>query len=88
MKYFLLYLLLINYITFSLIHLDKKNAIANKRRIPEKNILYSIAMGGTIGGWIAMNKFKHKTKKYPFRGYFYAIIILQIVLFYVIIRKL
>ena len=81
MKILFLYLVLINYIAFSLYHLDKQRAIKGKQRISEKNLLTIAAFGGTLGAYIGMQKYRHKTNKLSFKLWFYVIIILQIVLF-------
>jgi len=87
MKILFLYLVLINYIAFSLYHLDKERAIKGKRRISEKNLLTVAAFGGTLGAWIGMTKYRHKTKKLSFKIWFYCILILQIVFFLMIYRR-
>ncbi len=87
MKILFLYLVLINYIAFSLYHLDKERAIKGKRRISEKNLLTVAAFGGTFGAWIGMTKYRHKTKKLSFKIWFYCILILHIVFFLMIYRR-
>src|SRR5690606_38218292 len=67
MKFVFLYLVIVNYIAFSLFHLDKERAIKGKRRISEKNLLSVVAFGGTLGAWIGMNRYRHKTKKISFK---------------------
>lgn len=87
MKILFLYLVLINYIAFSLYHLDKERAIKGKRRISEKNLLTVAAFGGTLGAWIGMNKYRHKTKKLSFKLWFYAILILQVLFFFMVYKR-
>ena len=74
--------IVINIITFLVFGYDKWQAKNNKRRISELNLLLLAGVGGTIGGLIGMNFFKHKTNKFSFILSFYAIVILQIVLLY------
>mgnify|MGYP003514249863 FL=1 len=74
--------IVINIITFLVFGYDKWQAKNNKRRISEFNLLLLAGIGGTIGGLIGMNFFKHKTNKFSFILSFYAIVILQIVLLY------
>ena len=74
--------IVINIITFLVFGYDKWQAKNNKRRISEFNLLLLAGVGGTIGGLIGMNFFKHKTNKFSFILSFYAIVILQIVLLY------
>lgn len=74
--------IVINIITFLVFGYDKWQAKNNKRRISEFNLLLLAGIGGTIGGLLGMNFFKHKTNKFSFILAFYAIAILQIVLLY------
>jgi uncharacterized membrane protein YsdA (DUF1294 family) len=41
-------------------------------RVPEATLCLSAAMGGWAGGLIAMQKFKHKTKKKSFQVQYFA----------------
>ncbi len=62
MKILLVYLAIINAAAFVLMHSDKKKAIKGNWRIPEKTLLGICALGGSLGGLIAMRLFRHKTK--------------------------
>ena len=66
MKYLLLYLLIINAIAFALMRIDKQKAIKRKYRIPEATLMGFAALGGSIGAWIGMQVFRHKTKHIKF----------------------
>lgn len=61
MKYLLLYLLLINAIAFVLMLVDKQKAKKHKFRIPEIVLMGSAVIGGSIGAWLGMQIFRHKT---------------------------
>jgi len=64
LKQFVLgYLLLINSVGFIIMGLDKTLAIKQRNRIPEKTLLSLSILGGSIGSWIAMQLFRHKTRK-------------------------
>lgn len=60
------YFLIINFITFILYGLDKFLAKANKWRIKENNLLMLGLFGGSIGGLLGMNVFRHKIRKKKF----------------------
>ena len=62
MKPLLLYLLLINALSFALMLADKKKAVKNHWRIPERTLLAIAAIGGSLGAIVAMHMFRHKTK--------------------------
>ena len=80
MSALLIYFLIINLLGFFLIWLDKKRAIANQFRIPEKTLLTIVAFGGFIGSGLAMLLFRHKTSKTPYLLRFFVIIVLQILI--------
>ena len=60
-------LLVWNVLTFALYGLDKWKAKKGAWRIPEAWLLWPLALGGCIGGWLAMSAFRHKTRKVAFR---------------------
>lgn len=61
MKYFLLYLLLINAVAFILMLVDKIKAKKNKWRIRESTLILSAVLGGAPGALAGMYLFRHKT---------------------------
>lgn len=65
-KYVLIYLALINLISFVLFFIDKQKAKRDKWRIEEKTLHITSFLGGTIGSIAAMILFHHKTKKLGF----------------------
>ena len=65
-KYILMYLIIINLITFIVFALDKICAIKKKWRYKEISLLGMCFVGGAIGGFLAMHLFRHKTKKKAF----------------------
>jgi uncharacterized membrane protein YsdA (DUF1294 family) len=77
----LIYFLVINLAGFFLIWFDKKRAIANQYRIPEKTLLAIVAFGGILGSGFAMLLFRHKTSKISYLLKFFGIIVVQILLF-------
>ena len=62
-KYILIYLIIINLITFIVFALDKIYAIKKKWRFKEISLLGMCFVGGAIGGFLAMYLFRHKNKK-------------------------
>ncbi|MGV8905842.1 MAG: DUF1294 domain-containing protein [Acetobacterium sp.] len=62
MIYLIIYLVVINCITFFLFWMDKQKSKKQKWRIPEKTLLSFSAIGGSIGGICGMKTFHHKTK--------------------------
>ena len=88
MKYFLLYLLLINAVAFVLMLVDKRKAIKNRWRIPERTLILSALFGGSIGALLGMDTFRHKTKHLKFTLGIPAILIAQISLAIWIFQKI
>lgn len=78
MKYVMIYLVVINIITFSLYGSDKKRARWDRRRIPEKVLLGLAAVGGSVGAWMGMKVYRHKIRKWKFIIGVPLILILQI----------
>ena len=80
MKYFLLYLLLINAAAFLLMLVDKRKAKKNRWRIPERTLFGSALLGGSVGALLGMYTFRHKTRHPSFTLGMPAILIAQIAL--------
>ena len=80
MKYFLLYLLLINAAAFLLMLVDKLKAKKNRWRIPERTLFGSALLGGSIGAILGMYTFRHKTRHLSFTLGMPAILIAQVAL--------
>ena len=74
------YLLAINVAAFLLMGTDKKRAIAQKRRIPEKTLFLAALLGGSLGAYMGMQSFRHKTKHLKFTIGLPAILLLHLVL--------
>ncbi len=81
----IIYLIIINLITFATMYIDKRKAKKAKRRVPEKTLFILAFLGGSIGGIAGMYTFRHKTKKTRFIIGFPAILIFQILIAIVII---
>ena len=56
------YLLLINALALALMLLDKHFARTHRRRIPERTLISTAALGGRLGAGVGMYAFRHKTK--------------------------
>ncbi|ARI76844.1 DUF1294 domain-containing protein [Halobacillus mangrovi] len=61
------YILLINLWLFTLMGMDKRRSRREKWRIKEKTLWAFAFLGGSLGGWLGMNVFRHKTKHRPFK---------------------
>ena len=88
MNYFLLYLFLINAAAFLLTLADKRKAKKNRWRIPERTLIGSAVLGGSVGALLGMYTFRHKTKHLKFTLGVPAILIAQLALAVFLIAKI
>lgn len=79
-KNIIIYLLIINIVTFLAMFIDKKKAERGEWRIKESTLFFLVAIGGSIGGIAGMYVFHHKTKKLKFSIGFPTILMLQVFL--------
>ena len=79
LKYFIIYLIVINLIAFLAMYIDKRRARYGKWRIPEQTLFVLALMGGSIGSIAGMYTFRHKTQKIQFVIGFPFITILEII---------
>ena len=81
-KILLVYLGIINFVTFAVFAVDKFAAIEHRSRIRIVTLLGLAFIGGSIGGLLAMYLFRHKTKKDYFTVGIPLIIVMQIVVIF------
>ena len=74
------YLLDINAVTFIIYGIDKYKAKKAKWRIPEAILLLLAVFGGSIGAWMGMKVWHHKTMHKKFKYGIPAILLIQIAL--------
>lgn len=75
------YITIINILTFIIYGLDKLFAIKNLSRVSENTLLLLSFVGGSIGAYIGMKFFHHKTNKKKFTILVPLMIIIHVVLF-------
>ncbi len=73
-----IYLAAINLAAFLVMGWDKRAAIGRRRRVPERTLLLLAALGGSVGAWLAMRVFRHKTLHNRFRFGVPAILLAQL----------
>ncbi len=74
----MMYLAAINVVTFFMYGIDKVKAKRSKWRISEATLLWMAVIGGSIGAWLGIKIWHHKTMHKKFKYGVPAIIILQI----------
>lgn len=76
----LVWLAVINLLTFIVYGADKRRARKGKWRVPEKTLFLLPLLGGSIGALLGMRVFRHKTKHWYFAWGIPAILLAQIAL--------
>ena len=74
------YLLAVNITSFLLYGIDKYKAKKGRWRISEATLLLMAVIGGSIGAWVGMRIWHHKTMHKKFKYGIPVIIIMQIAL--------
>ncbi|MGV0979931.1 DUF1294 domain-containing protein [Empedobacter falsenii] len=82
----LLTFILINLIAFFLFKIDKKKAVKGQNRISEFTLCSVTLVGGTIGSILAMQIYRHKTKKTSFILKILIIVMIQIFIIWKLIQ--
>ena len=82
-KVLLFYIYAMTILTFSICGADKFAAQRQRRRVPEKVLFLLSALGGSVGMYLGMFTFRHKTKHwYLWVGIPLCIVVLGAFLFY------
>lgn len=76
----LVWLAVINLLTFIVYGADKRRARKGKWRVPEKTLFLLPLLGGSIGALLGMRVFHHKTKHWYFVWGVPAILLAQLAL--------
>lgn len=84
MHILVIYWIIINIIGILSMWTDKKKAQRRKWRIPEHTLLAIAILGGSVGSFIGMHLFHHKTKHLKFAAGIPAIFILQAALVFIV----
>ncbi len=87
LKFYLIYLILTNIISFCLFAWDKRRSQKGAWRIRERDLLLSAIIGGSLGGLLGMYAFRHKTRHLKFRVGMPLILLLQVILLIYIINR-
>ncbi len=74
----LVYFVVINIVTFFTYGLDKMKSRGESRRTPEKTLWILALVGGSPAALLAMNYFRHKTKKISFQAVMILIVAVQV----------
>ena len=75
-----LYLTVVNFTGFAMMGIDKQKARRDQWRIPERNFFITAFLGGSLGCYLGMQVFHHKTMHKAFTIGMPAILIIQIII--------
>lgn len=67
LKLLILYLVIVNTVSFVMYGIDKRNASRKRWRTPEVHLLGIAVAGGSLGAWAGMYTFRHKTRHLKFK---------------------
>ena len=81
------YYIIINIVLYVMMVIDKKRAIKDQWRIPEKNMYLVAVLGGGLGGLFAMVFKRHKNRHMDFILVFTVTGILHVLLAFLLIGK-
>ena len=87
-KIILIYLLVINFIGFCAMFLDKRKAQKGKWRTSEAQLHTLEFLGGWIGAFLAQKIFRHKNKKKSYQAMFWLMLVFQFSVIYYILTFL
>ena len=83
----LIYLVVMNIITFIIYGIDKWKAQRNRWRISERMLLFLAIIGGSVGALAGMYTFHHKTLHKKFTIGVPLILVIQVMIFYLYYGK-
>jgi uncharacterized membrane protein YsdA (DUF1294 family) len=78
--FYLVTIAIINLLTLLMFIVDKQAARAGRWRIPERNLLMLLLLGGVIGGMIGIFGIRHKSQHRSFRLVVIIALVLHIAL--------
>ena len=76
----LLFISIINVMTYWFYSQDKEAAQLDQRRVPENTLHVLAFLGGWPAAWLAQQRLRHKTQKQPFRKVYFCTIFFNILL--------
>ena len=87
MALFVIFIIVINLVSFSMMGIDKWKAKKKRWRISEKALFAVALFGGSIGAILGMYLFHHKTRHWYFVWGMPVILLLQLVMAEINIKK-
>lgn len=82
----IIWLVVINLVTFVVYGVDKRRAKQYRERISEARLLLLAGLGGSIGAYLGMQMWRHKTKHLKFTIGVPLILLLQLALAFYLLQ--
>ena len=82
----LIIIVIINIVTFIIYGIDKYKAKKGKWRIPENSLIGLAIIGGSIGAYLGMRVWHHKTMHLRFKYGIPLIIVIQLIIAYMFVK--
>jgi uncharacterized membrane protein YsdA (DUF1294 family) len=79
-------IVIINIVTFIIYGIDKYKAKKGKWRIPENSLIGLAIIGGSIGAYLGMRVWHHKTMHLKFKYGIPLIIVIQLIIVYMFVK--
>ena len=79
-QFIICYLVMVNLVAFITYGIDKLKARRNRWRIPESILLLLAVIGGSVGAWLGLKVWHHKTLHKKFKYGIPFILIVQVAL--------
>lgn len=79
-------IVIINIVTFIIYGIDKLKAKKGKWRIPENSLIGLAIIGGSIGAYLGMRVWHHKTMHLKFKYGIPLIIVIQLIIVYMFVK--
>lgn len=79
-------IVIINIVTFIIYGIDKYKAKKGKWRIPENSLIGLAIIGGSIGAYLGMRVWHHKTMHLKFKYGIPLIIVIQLIIIYMFVK--
>ena len=79
-------IVIINIVTFIIYGIDKYKAKIGKWRIPENSLIGLAIIGGSIGAYLGMRVWHHKTMHLKFKYGIPLIIVIQLIAAYMFVK--
>lgn len=83
----LLFLAVLNILTYFVFRFDKLQAVHQERRVRERTMLWLAALGGSIAAKVAQHRLNHKTHRRRFSRLVNAFVVVHVLLVCLVVAE-